>query len=361
MAKKKSGAGKAAGKGKGMFRKVLISFLLICFVGAASSVYYLYTSIYSPNIKLDDRKSIFFYVPTGSDFESVINSLDEKGIIKNINTFKWLAQLKKYDQNIRPGRYRILNNMNNNALINLLRAGIQEPIKLTFSHARDKEKLAGILARQIEADSISIIRYLNNSEFLKQYSLRPNTALCLFIPNTYEVYWNTSAEQLLKRMGDEYQRFWTEERLNKARNLNLSRAQVSILASIVQQESNVSDERPVIAGVYLNRLRKGMLLQADPTVVFAVGDFTIKRVLTVHTQYDSPYNTYKYTGLPPGPICMPTINAIDAVLNARQHSYIYFCAKEDFSGRHNFATTLQEHERNAAKFRQALNKRKIYR
>jgi UPF0755 protein len=245
-------------------------------------------------------------------------------------------------------------------LVNLLRSGEQEPVKLVFNEARTKQDFLEVVNNQIEADKDELQSLMSDDDFLKEYGLNSKNVLTLFIPNTYEFYWNTSAHLFIDRMAKENEKFWTKNRIQKAQKLGLTKAEVSILASIVQQESRVVDEQPVIAGVYLNRIKKGMHLQADPTVIFAIGDFTIKRVLNVHLDFDSPYNTYKYAGLPPGPICLPYSTTIDAVLNRKPHNYIYFCAKEDFSGRHNFAANIAEHDRNAAKFRRALNARKIF-
>jgi UPF0755 protein len=250
--------------------------------------------------------------------------------------------------------------MSNNELVNLLRSGVQEPIKLVFNEARTKNDFIDVISKQIEADKDELQKLINDDTYLNDLGVNSKNVLTLFIPNTYQVYWNTSAKQFIERMAKENEKFWTKNRIQKAQKLNLTKAEVSTLASIVQQESRVVDEQPIIAGVYLNRLKKGMRLQADPTVIFAIGDFTIKRVLNVHLEYDSPYNTYKYAGLPPGPICISYSTTIDAVLNRKAHNYIYFCAKEDFSGRHNFAANIAQHDINAAKFRRALNARKIF-
>ena len=216
--------------------------------------------------------------------------------------------------------------------------------------------LAGRISRQIEADSIAIVRLLNNTDSLAAWGFNLQTIPALFLPNTYEFYWNTDAWQFTKKMRQEYDKYWTEERKDKAKAIGLSPIQVSILASIVDKETNKTDEMARIAGVYLNRLRDGWLLQADPTLVFAIGDFEIRRVLNIHKEVESPYNTYKYKGLPPGPICIPSLQSINAVLNAEKHNYYYFCAKEDFSGYHVFAKTLTEHNRNAQRYQHALSR-----
>jgi len=288
--------------------------------------------------------------------------LSENGLLINANSFEWLAKQKKYTSNIKAGRYKINRALNNNDLVNLLRSGKQTPIKVTFNNLRNKEQLAGRIASQIEADSLSIINYITDTTFLNKLQLTTDNVACLFIPNTYEFYWNTSVEGFVNRMVKEYSSFWNSSRKKKAAAIKLNYYQVSALASIVEKEQNIKrDERPDIAGLYLNRLKKRMKLESDPTLIFALNDFTIKRVLNKDKKVDSPYNTYKHKGLPPGPICIPSINAIDAVLNASDHKYIFMCAKEDFSGYHNFAKTYAKHLINARRYQKALNKRKIMR
>ncbi|MBT5090033.1 MAG: endolytic transglycosylase MltG, partial [Flavobacteriales bacterium] len=232
----------------------------------------------------------------------------------------------------------------------------------TFNNLRNKEQLAGKIASQIEADSLSIIKYITDTTFLNKLKLNTDNVACLFIPNTYEFYWNTSVEGFVNRMVKEYSDFWNSNRKKKAAEIKFNYYQVAVLASIVEKEQSIKkDERPEIAGLYLNRLKKRMKLESDPTLIFALGDFTIKRVLNKDKKVDSPYNTYKNKGLPPGPICIPSINAIDAVLNASEHNYIFMCAKEDFTGYHNFAKTYAKHLINARKYQKALNKREIMR
>ena len=243
-----------------------------------------------------------------------------------------------------------------------MRSGKQTPIKVTFNNLRNKEQLAGKIASQIEADSLSILNYITDTIFLNKLQLNTDNVACLFIPNTYEFYWNTSVEGFVNRMVKEYSNFWNSSRKKKAAEIKLNYYQVAVLASIVEKEQSIKrDERPEIAGVYLNRLKKRMKLESDPTLIFALGDFTIKRVLNKDKKVESPFNTYKNKGLPPGPICIPSINAIDAVLNASEHNYIFMCAKEDFTGYHNFAKTYAKHLVNARKYQKALNKRKIMR
>lgn len=347
---------------KNRFLKIVIAVIVLSLAGASIVAYDYYKKIYKPNIKLDSGQDhTFIYIPTGADFATVVKILSEEKLLSNRSSFEWLAQIKGYVNNVKPGRYRIKKNMNNNQLINHLKAGLQEPVKLILNNIRTKKQLIDRVSLTLEANADELSRLMNDNEYLMaNFGLNSTTIITMFIPNTYEFYWNTSAEDFLKRMAKEYKKFWTEERKLKAKALNLTQSEVSILASIVQAEQQLrKDERPIIAGLYLNRLRKGMRLESDPTLVFAHGDFTIKRVYNVHKEISSPYNTYKNTGLPPGPILIPEINSIDAVLNASKHDYIYMCAKEDFSGYHNFARTLDEHNINAARYRKELNRRDI--
>jgi UPF0755 protein len=252
--------------------------------------------------------------------------------------------------------------MSNNELINLLRAGMQEPVKVTFNTVRTKEQLAGKVAKNIEADSLSIITLLNDADFCAKYGFDRYKIITLFLPNTYEFYWNTSAEDFVERMAKEYKNFWNEERKQKAKKIGLTQSEVATLASIVQAEQSIHrSEWPMVAGLYMNRINKGMMLQSDPTLIFAIGDFTINRVLNKDKEIESPYNTYKHIGLPPGPILLPETKAIDAVLNFEKHEFVYMCAKEDLSGYHNFSKTLSQHNIYAQRYREALNKRGIMR
>jgi UPF0755 protein len=343
---------------KSLFTKIIVVLAIIFSVVIASMVYNYYQKIYKPNVNINNKDE-YIYIPTGSSFDDVVNILEKEQILIDVSSFEWLAEIKKYKNNVKPGRYRIKKGMNNNELINLLRSGKQEPVKVVIRGFRNYKYLAGSLAKKIESDSLSIIEVFENELIAKKYGFTPETFITIVIPNTYEFFWNTSAEEFVERMAKEYKKFWTEERKNKAKEIGLSQTEVAILASIVQCETNKTDEMPDIAGVYINRLRKGMLLQADPTVVYAIGDFGIQRVLQKHLSYDSPYNTYIYPGLPPGPICIPYIHSINAVLNYNKHNYLYFCARDDFSGYHTFAKTLEEHLANARKYQRALNKMNI--
>ncbi len=300
----------------------------------------------------------YLYIPTGSNLDDVVAIIKAQQILNNTESFKWVASKMNF-KNIKPGKYKITKGLSNIELVRLLRSGKQEPIKLTFQNIRLKTDFAGYIGKNFEIDSSAFLNMLDSIDLVRQYGFDEETIFCMFIPNTYELYWNTSKEKFFERMQKEYVKFWNTERLAQAKAIGLSPVQVSILASIVDQEALLNREMVRIAGVYMNRLNRGIKLEADPTVIFANGDFTVKRVLYKLLQKDSPYNTYKYIGLPPGPICMPSVAAIDAVLHFEKHNYIYFCAKEDFSGLHNFASNVTEHQMNARKFQQALNNRGI--
>jgi UPF0755 protein len=312
-----------------------------------------------PVIDLHGQKTTFFYIQTGSGYAAVRDSLVKKGWLKHPEAFEWLSRRKHYDQKVKAGRYQLRNGMNNNELINLLRSGRQVPVRVVIQNIRSREELAGKIGRQLEVDSIHLIRRFNDPNYLLGFGLTPSTLFVLFIPNTYEFFWNTSGDQLFERMKKEFTRFWTPERRNKADSIRLSIPEIVTLASIVEKESNKNDEKPLIAGVYLNRITKGIPLQADPTIIFAWNDYSIRRVLHAHLKIKSPYNTYINGGLPPGPICLPSVASVDAVLNSAHHAYIFFCAREDLSGYHNFAATLAEHNRNARKYQQALDNLRI--
>lgn len=346
-----------------MLKKIILWFCIILTIAAVIAGYFAYTWTYKPNVSLGQDTSKIIYIPTGSTYEDVLRILTENDILKNTESFNRLAEFKKYKSRIKPGKYKIQNNTNNNDLIKMLRSGKQETVTFTFTNIRKKEELISRVGKKLEADSVELTKLMNDNEWLKQnFGMSSETIISLFIPNTYEFNWNTSAKEFLKRMQTEYKKFWTAERKQKAKQLNMTQTQVSILASIVQSEQLAfPDERPIIAGLYLNRLKIGMCLQSDPTIIYAMGDFSIRRVLDKYKNFDSPYNTYKCTGLPPGPIYIPEISSIDAVLNYQKNDYLYMCAKEDFSGRHNFAKTLAQHNLNARKYQMALNAQKVWR
>ena len=342
-----------------IFFKIIISALAILMVTGMFYIYKMYNGVFQPNVVLTTKHPKYLYIPTGSNFNDLKGLLYKNNIILNVNTFEWLAEKKNYVNNVKPGRYFIKNQMSNNELINLLRSGEQTPLNLIFNNIRNKQELARKISLQIEADSTDILRLLKDKEFLSKYHFTQQTIMSMFIPNTYEFYWNTSAIQFFDRMYNEYLKFWNDKRLKKAEQIGLTPLEISTLASIVEEETNKNSEKKRLAGVYINRLRKGMRLQADPTVIFAIGDFSIKRVLKKQLKFDSPYNTYKYKGLPPGVICIPSISSLNAALNYEKHSYLYFCAKADFSGLHVFAKSLRQHNNNARRYQRALNKSRI--
>lgn len=320
----------------------------------------LYNKIYTPNV----TKQGFLYIPTDSNFNDVKKLVSP--FLKKIKPFIWVANRKNYPNVIKPGKYQIKKGMTNNDLVNLLRSGKQTTVKLSFNNQDTFEKLAGRISSQIEADSISLLNAFTNLNFINNAGFDTNNCMAMYIPNSYEFYWNTSAEGFRKRMLAEYSKFWTTNRIQKAAKLKLSKTDVITLASIVQKETSNIPERPIVAGLYLNRLNDKWPLQADPTIIFALkqqlkSDVVIKRVLTKDLDINSPYNTYKHTGLPPGPISMPDISSIDAVLNAEKHNYYYMCASTTHFGKHKFAKTLSQHNRNARTYQNWINKQGINR
>ena len=337
---------------------LLIIGLLIVIGGFLAYNYY--AKIYKSNtIKEGD-----LYIPTSSEFSEVENLV--RPFLKRVKPFVWVANKKNYPNTIKPGKYKITKGMNNNDLVNLLRSGKQSPVKVSFNNQDTFEKFAGRISQQIEADSISLLNSFKDFTFIKENGFSENTALGMYIPNTYEFYWNTSAESFRKKMLNEYHNFWNTSRLEKAKKLNLSPNEVITLASIVQKETAKVSERPMVAGLYLNRLRDKWPLQADPTIIFALKrnlgeDTIIKRVLKKDLEIVSPYNTYKNIGLPPGLIAMPDITSIDAVLNATNHNYYYMCASVTNIGTHEFAKTLSQHNKNAFRYQVWLNKQGVNR
>lgn len=346
-------------KKRSRFSRFVLYFIIVLIIAALFAGYQLYKVILKPNTWVKDDQAISLYVPTGSDYEDLTTLLYEHGIVINRISFEWLAKKKNLKNNVHPGRYIVEAGMNNDELINLLRSGEQTPIKLVFNNIRTKADFAEKISKQIEADSTNIVELLNDSLYVGIFGFNLENIVSMFIPNTYELYWNMSAKDFMDRMYVEYKKFWNDERRHKAEELGLDPEDVSVLASIVDRETAKNEEKGTIAGVYLNRMKYNWRLQADPTIIFAWNDYSIRRVLNVHKLIDSPYNTYKYYGLPPGPICIPSVAAIDAVLNHEEHNYMFFCAKDDFSGYHAFATTHAEHNRNAKKYRRALDKRNI--
>jgi len=341
-------------------RNIFIAFLVVFSISLSSFSFYIYQVINSPNI-LVDKESRYLYIPTGASFKEVQSILYQQNIVNDLVAFSFLGKLMNYDDLVKPGKYLLDANMSNREAIRMLRAGEQIPVNITFNNVRLLEDLPPKICRGIELGPSLLQKELEDSVKWYQYGFDRHTFKCMFIPNTYEVYWTISADDLLDRMYFEYKSFWDPVRIQKADSMGLSINEVSILASIVKAECKMTEEAPVIAGLYINRLQRNYALQADPTVVYANQDFTINRVLNKHKEIDSPYNTYLYRGLPPGPINMPEPVYIDAVLNYTKHNYLYMVAKEDFSGFHYFSTNLKEHLTYAARYQRALNKEGIYR
>ncbi len=342
-----------------MKKWLIIILSIIVGIGIAIGGY-LYSIIYSPNVSnTADTHTVDIYPNT--NIESLAADLSTEGIIKDKDSFLWVAKLMKYNVGkIRNGRFQVKAGWSNRKLISHLRTGEQFPVKITLNSKRTIEDLGGEVAKHFAFDSITIVdNFVTNEEYLQKIGYTYETIMSLFIPNTYQIYWNITPEKFMERMIMEHKKFWSKKgRLDKAKSINMTQNEVYTLASIVEKETHIPAEKPIVAGVYMNRLEKGIILQADPTVIFATRDFTIRRVLNKHLQIDSPYNTYKYAGLPPGPISMASISSIDAVLNYGKHDYYYFCAKPGAGGT-NFAKTLRQHNNNARKYRNWLNKERI--
>jgi len=314
--------------------------------------YLLYRDIFSDNTKFE-AEEVYVYIPTDANYDEIKQIV--MPYIKDMDRFDKVAQKKAYPERTeKSGRFLLRKGMNSNEIINSLRVNV--PVNIAFNNQERLENFAGRIGSQIEADSLSLLTAFKDPKFLEANGFTSENVLSMFVPNSYEFFWNTSAVKFRDKMVKEYRRFWTTERLEKAKQLNLTPIQVSILASIVHKETVKKDERPKVAGVYLNRLAKGMKLEADPTVIYSVklqsNDFNqvIKRVLNKDLATNSPYNTYMYQGLPPGPIAMPDITALDAVLNPQKHNYIYFCASVTNFGYHEFAVTPAQHEANRQKY-----------
>lgn len=339
--------------------KIIAVLFLLALAGGGYYAFDLYKTVYGPSVRIQNDG--YLYIPTNASFNNVVDLLYSKGYIKNKAEFTWVAHKKNYHTKVKPGKYLLTNNMSNNDLVNKLRSGDQTPVKITFNSVRTFADLAGKLGSQFEADSSAFMQAFTSNETALKWGFTKERFPAMFIPNTYEFYWTTTPNQFIERMAKEFKQFWTTERIAKAKKLALSQSEVVTLASIVEGETVRKDEMPKVAGLYLNRIRKRMLLQSDPTVKFAVGDFTLRRILTVHTELNHPYNTYKYAGLPPGPIAFPSITAVDAVLNAEEHNYIYMCAKPDGNGYHNFTVSYAQHLRNAKAYHNWLNQNRILR
>lgn len=344
-------------------KKVLWAAAILGLLICGFIAYQIYSAIFSPNTKFNNTEA-YVYISSNATFEEVKASLDP--LLEDLSTFEAVAGRKGYISNIKGGKYVIQKSMNNNEIINSLRSR-NIPIKVSFNNQESLPALAGRISDQIEADSLSLLNAFNDPNFLQEAGFDDNSKLGMYLPNTYEFFWNTGAEGFRERMLKEYTKYWNEDRLEKAEQLKLSPSQVTALAAIVQKETVKTEERPRVAGVYLNRIRKGILLQADPTVIYAIKketgnyDTIIKRVLYRDLEMDSPYNTYKYKGIPPGPITMPDISSIEAVLNPEQHDYLYFVADVSNFGYHIFAKTLAQHNRNKVQYVKWLNAQKVLR
>lgn len=347
---------------RGRLHKFIMRGLILSIVGVLSAGYILYSYILKANTQSANPAGTEIYISSNSTFEQVKDSLTKYNVLINPESFEWVAKKKGYNTRVRGGRYIIEANWSNNDLVNYLRIGNQTPVKLTFNNIDDLEELSQVIGSQIEANPQEILSAAQDTNLLKELKILNEQEELLFLPDTYFMYWTTDAKEFMQRMAKESRSFWNPKRLEKANAIGLTPFEVVTLASIVQKESNIAKEQPIIASVYLNRLKRGVRLQADPTVVFAhkAGNDTIRRILHKHLKLDSPYNTYIYAGLPPGPICYPSKATIEAVLNAPQTKYMYFCADDSLNGTHIFAKTLRQHNRNAAKYRRALNKMKIF-
>ena len=338
-------------------KRILVFVIIImALVAVMGGIGYYY--VFSPNTVVTDDGIL--YIRDSNSVVQVFETLRSRGYIKNPNTLGSVAKLKKFSSSVKSGKCKIRDGMNNNELVNMFRAGNQVPVHFTFNNMRTIEEFANEAQEELAVSKDELMALLTDSDVLAELGFNSNTILAMFIPNTYEIYWNIPAMDLLKRMKKEYARFWNENRMAKAREIGLSPEEVITLASIIEEETVKAEEYPVIAGVYMNRLNKGIKLDACPTLKFVLGDFTISRILDRHMQIDSPYNTYMYAGLPPGPIRMASIKVIDSVLNYQKHDYLFFCAKSDFSGYHNFSRTLRQHNAYAREYHRELNKRKIW-
>lgn len=338
----------------------IIIFSLIS-IGGVGGIYF-YKIFYESNTLFNDEY-IFIKIPTNSTENQLLDSIGKH--VKDLSKFSKAANYKDYLLNIKPGRYKLENGFNNNQIINSLRSN-NVPIKITYNNIETFDQLIKRISERIEADSLSLSNVFYEEKFLNDLGLDSESVFSLFIPNTYEFFWNTSAIQFRERILKEFDRFWNDSRIEKSKKVNLNPIEVMTLASIVQKETPKVDERPTIAGVYLNRLRKNMKLQADPTVVYSIKqkqgfDKVIRRVLYKDLRIKSEFNTYRNKGLPPGPICMPDLDAIDAILNAETHKYLYFVADPENRGYHLFGKNLREHNINKKKYVRWINKKKVYR
>lgn len=333
---------------------LLVIIILSAFIGGGLYYYHNYL-----NTSFNIEKTVYIYVDEKDDYTSVRQLLIDSAKIKNIEVFDRLAKLKNFKE-VKSGKYAITTKDDAKSVLNKLQFSYQVPVRVTFNNMRLKTDLTERISEQLMLSKEDLDKILSDSAFCSKYQMDTASIISIFIPNTYEFYWNISPEKFVDKMYNEYKKFWTEDRLSKAKKIKLTPLEVSSLAAIVEEECYLESEYPIVAGLYLNRLNKGIPLQADPTLKYAAGDFTLKRILNKHKDIDSPYNTYLNKGLPPSPIRIPSIKGIDAVLNPDNNNYLYMCAKDDLSGAHSFETNLKDHNNNALKYHKALNDRKIY-
>ncbi len=344
-------------KTKHKYLKIFIAIIATLAVIVLALGWYIRSTVFKP---LELTETAYIYITPDTDYEEVILQIKEKVNLPSEKVFEMISERMNYPEGVKTGRYAIKNGTTVPELIRMLRAGRQTPTRITFNNMRTKEDLAGRISEQLMIDSLSLLSALNDTSTITKLGFNINTVVAMFIPNTYEVYWDTSVDNLIGRMHKEYNTFWNDSRKAKADKIGLKPIEVSTLASIVEEEATYDDEYPIVAGLYLNRLKRGQRLEADPTVKFALQDFGLRRILYKHLEVESPYNTYRNEGLPPGPIRIPSIKGIDATLSPTDHKYLFMVAKDDLSGRHSFSTTHAEHARKARKYQQALNERNIY-
>lgn len=343
-----------------MSRNIKIGLFIALAVIITTFTFYFWQIFKTPNLLVDKEENFVLLIPENATFTTVMDTLKKHDVVHDHISFRFLSRFLNYQDEVKPGRYIIKPKSSNAEVIDKLKEGKQDPVKLTFNNIRLKKDLVNRIGPKFAFGEQQLSDALNNPEITHKYGLDTNTIISMFLPNTYDIYWTTSTEKFLDRMHSEYKKFWNESRLAKAEEIGLTPVQVAVLASIVEEEQGRKpDERPKVAGLYINRLRANMPLQADPTVKYALQDFGIKRILLGHLTIDSPYNTYKYTGLPPGPIRIADLKSVDAVLNYEKHDYIYMCAKADLSGYHAFSNNYNEHLKNARLYQMELNKLNI--
>ena len=344
----------------GFFKKIIILVVLLALTFGG---YWTYENIFKSNVHLNGKKYTYIYIKTNATFDDVLDELYSKNIIEDHQSFEWMAKEMDLPAHINSGKYRVDATMSNRSIVNMIEKGKQEKVKLFFnSQIRTKEQFIDYVADKLEIEHAELEDYCSNATILQErYGLNEDNFMALIVPETYEVNWTTHIEELFSLIEKSYNKVWTKSNIAKAKTIGFSIPEVVTLSSIVQSESAIKSEQQKIAGVYINRLKQDMKLQADPTIVFANSNFDIQRVLSIDKEIDSPYNTYKYKGLPPGPICLVNPSTIDAVLNYTKHNYMYFCAKSDFSGCSSFTNDYSVHQKNAKAYQDALNKKGIKR